>query len=521
MKMRDELGTFYQDQDFEKLFPKRGQPAQSPWRLALVSVMQFAEGLSDRQAAEAVRARIDWKYALGLELSDEGFDFSVLSEFRDRLLAGGAEQLLLNKMLEQFKAKGLLKAGGKQRTDSTHILAAARQLNRLETVGETLRAALNALAEANPDWLRKQISPQWIERYGRRIEDYHLPKGKQQRQEYASQIGLDGFALLTALESDPQIEQLQQLSAVKILKHVWAHQYEQRDGKVQFRSKDDETEPVGNRINSPYDEEAHFGNKGNKTWLGYRVHITESCDEESAHLITDVKTTNATTSDVEIGEEIEKDLAQKQLLPTEHLMDGGYIDSKFIVNAQDQYGVTLIGPARSNNHWQKRIASGYDLTQFHIDWENKIASCPAGAKTTSWYPDKGKAGQEWIDIRFKKTDCRDCSVRNQCTRSKNEPRELRLLPFAQQQALQLAREKQTTDEWKKQYKVRAGIEGTISQAVRAFDLRQSRYFGEAKTHLQNILIAVAVNLSRVISWLNEIPRAKTRTSKFAALATAI
>ena len=103
MQMRDVLGSIYDDEDFSGLFEVRGRPAITPWRLALVTVMQFSEGLSDRQAAEAVRARIDWKYALGLELTDPGFNFSVLSEFRTRLVEGGKERLLLEKLLEGCK----------------------------------------------------------------------------------------------------------------------------------------------------------------------------------------------------------------------------------------------------------------------------------------------------------------------------------------------------------------------------------------------------------------------------------
>jgi len=119
--MRNEIGTLYNDQDFEALFPTHGQPAFSPWRLALTCVMQFMEDLSDRQAADAVRSLIDWKYALSLELTDPGFDFSVLCEFRARLIAGGAEQLLLDNLLEQCQNRGWLKARGKQRTDSTQV----------------------------------------------------------------------------------------------------------------------------------------------------------------------------------------------------------------------------------------------------------------------------------------------------------------------------------------------------------------------------------------------------------------
>lgn len=199
-RMRDELGVVWHDEDFTGVFPTRGQPALAPWRLALVTVMQFAENLSDRQAAEAVRARIDWKYALGLELTDPGFDFSVLSEFRSRLLSGGAEELLLEKLLEECANLGLVKGRGKQRTDSTHVLAAIRGLNRLECVGETMRAALNALAAADAGWLAGWAPREWYERYGPRFEEYRLPKADAERRKLAEAIGEDGFRLLGELE---------------------------------------------------------------------------------------------------------------------------------------------------------------------------------------------------------------------------------------------------------------------------------------------------------------------------------
>src|SRR5215208_4967186 len=176
LTVRDVLGTIFQDDDFAALFPAWGQPGLPPWRLALVTIMQFREHLADRQAAEAVRARIDWKSLLSLELTDPGFDFSVLSAFRDRLLAGSAEALLLDKLLERCRALGLLKARGQQRTDSTHVLAAIRVMNRLELVAETLRAALNELATVVPDWLQRLAPLEWYERYSKRIEDTRLPQ---------------------------------------------------------------------------------------------------------------------------------------------------------------------------------------------------------------------------------------------------------------------------------------------------------------------------------------------------------
>jgi len=189
MRMRDELGTIYEDQLFVSLFPARGQSAEAPWRLAFTTAMQFAEGLSDRQAADAVRSRIDWKYALSLDLTDSGFDHTVLSEFRTRLLAGGAEQLLLDTLLARLRERGLLKARGRQRTDSTHVLAAIRALNRLERVGETLRHALNSLAAVAPDWLRAQVPAAWFDRYGPRMDTYRLPRTAAAREELAAIIG--------------------------------------------------------------------------------------------------------------------------------------------------------------------------------------------------------------------------------------------------------------------------------------------------------------------------------------------
>src|SRR2546428_13857995 len=206
MRLRDELGGIYRDEHFVALFPSRGQPAEAPWRLAIVLVLQYVEGLTDRQAAEAVRGRIDWKYALGLELTDPGIDASVLSEFRARVVAGGAEALLLDALLELCKQRGWLKAGGKQRTDSTQVLARVRSLSNLECVGETLRAVLAELAR-----LARQISAEGLARYVHRGENYRLPQAERQRRALAEQIGADGLHLLRALRQAGTPAELQQL----------------------------------------------------------------------------------------------------------------------------------------------------------------------------------------------------------------------------------------------------------------------------------------------------------------------
>src|SRR6516162_4989410 len=231
LTFRDALGTIFQDEDFAALFPLGGQPGLAPWLLALVTIMQFRENLADRQAAEAVRARIDWKYLLSLELTDTGFDFSVLSEFRDRLLAGSAEAVLLDKLLERCRALGLLKARGQQRTDSTHVLAAIRVMNRLELVAETLRATLNALATVAPDWLQGLAPLAWYERYGRRIEDTRLPREQAQRDASAQTVGEDGFYLLDALDAPEAPKGLRELPMLATLRQTWQRHYERSTGE--------------------------------------------------------------------------------------------------------------------------------------------------------------------------------------------------------------------------------------------------------------------------------------------------
>src|SRR3954469_24430043 len=276
LKLRDELGAIFADADFADLFPRLGQPGLPPWRLALVTLLQFREDLPDRQAAEAVRARIDWKYLLGLELDDPGFDHSVLCEFRSRLLEGGAEERLLGRLLDACRARGLLKARGRQRTDSTRVLASIRALNRLELVGETLRAALNELATVAPDWLREVAPKDWYGRYAHRVEDGRLPRAEAEREAYARTVGEDGFALLDRLDRPETPEELRGLPAVGVLRRVWGRQFVREDGPppgggVRRRGRG-EPQPAGDPVESPYDPEARYRTRSGTAWVGYLVH---------------------------------------------------------------------------------------------------------------------------------------------------------------------------------------------------------------------------------------------------------
>jgi transposase len=518
IKMRDELGVFYTDQDFVSLFPTRGQPAEAPWRLALVVVFQFAEGLSDEQAAEAVRARIDWKYALSLELSDPGFDASVLSEFRGRLVNGGLEMHLLDAMLERLKTAGLLKARGRQRTDSTHILTAARILNRLECVGETMRRVLNTLAVVAPDWLRPQLQAEWTERYGTRFDDYRLPKAAAEREALAEQIGTDGRRLLEALFAAETPLWLRQVPAAQTMRRVWIQQfYAAPAGEPMRWRKGDDAPPAALMINSPYDPQARYSVKRETTWTGYKVHLTETCDEDLPHLITHVVTTEASTPDWNVTAVIHPALAEKELLPAEHLLDAGYVDAEVVVTSQTEHQVRVIGPVPMDNHWQARAGAGFDVACFTLDWETCVAKCPQGTSSRKWSETHDTHGNPIVNIRFDAKLCAKCVARSQCTHSVQGAREITVRPREQYEALQSARQYQKTPEFKAEYATRAGVEGTLAQALRIADLRRSRYIGLAKTHLPHVLTAAGINLRRLGDWFADIPRAQTRTAPFVLL----
>jgi transposase len=520
MTMRDKLDLWYKDSSFASLFEShQGRPAESPGRLALITVMQFAEGLTDRQAAEAVRSRIDWKYALALPLTDAGFDFSVLSNFRGRLLAGDAEQKLLDDMLCQFQEQGLLKARGQQRTDSTRVLAAIRELNRMELVGETLRHALNDLATMAPEWLRARVSADWFELYGTRFEMYRLPKEKKEFLALADRIGADGAYLLAMVYDETAPAWLRQIPAVQTLRLVWIQQYQVDERGWHWRGKGN-TPPAAQMIQSPYDVEAHYCRIHSKEWIGYKVHLTETCDEERPNLITHVHTTEATTADETVLDDIHQSLADKGLLPGEHLVDTGYTNLDDLLKGRNEYHLELIGPFQMPNDWQSRAGEGFGVACFVVDWEHQVVTCPMGKTSTSWSPGQDIRGRDRIQIRFSPADCTTCTQRAQCTKTKSTPRSLSIKPREQYIALRDARAYQQTEEFKEKYRKRAGVEGSVSQGVRAFGLRRTRYIGLAKTHLQEVAAAAAMNLTRAVAWLYGTPRAQTRTSAFAALAPA-
>ncbi|GEO42634.1 hypothetical protein SAE02_67820 [Skermanella aerolata] len=517
MRLREEFDALYRDEDFQALYPNRGQPALVPWRLALITIFQFFEHLSDRQAADAVRARIDWKFALGLDLADPGFHFSVLTEFRARLVVGQADHLLLDTMLERFKERGLVKARGRQRTDSTHVLGAVRDLHLLELVGETLRATLDDLAAVVPDWLRTLAPPAWFERYGHRVEDSRLPRSREKREALALEIGADGFQLLDALDAPTAPPAVRTVTMVQTMRRVWQIHYARDEGQLRWRPVA-ELPPVADRLQSPYDPEMHYSMKRQFEWSGYKVHITETCDDDAAHLVTHVETCPAMQLDTTSTAGIHERLAARELLPAEHFVDSAYINARLLVGSRLDYGVALEGPVRGVASWQFHAGQGYDLSHFTIDWEGERVTCPKGKVSVSWRASRNANGSPRILAQFSRSDCGACAARALCTATKAARRHVYFHPRAEYDALNAARVRMRDPAWKERYHARAGVEGTLSQGVRAFGMRRSRYIGLAKTGLQQVCIAAAMNVSRIVNCLNGRPRAQTRVTPFAALA---
>ena len=321
---------------------------------------------------------------------------------------------------------------------------------------------------------------------------------------------------MTLIEAAIDQPWLSAVPAVKILRRVWMEQYVETEGKLRWRTAEERPAPA-ELISSPYDPEARYSTKRSIAWVGYKVHFTETCDPETPHLIVNVETTPASTPDDHRAAVVHASLAERGRLPDEHRVDKGYTDAQVLLDSQRDYRVTITGPVAADPSWQARAGTGFDKSHFSVDWDRQVVTCPVGKQSVSWlrntYP---KNGVVW-EARFSGRDCTPCPFRTQCTHAKVEPRIIGLQTREQYEVLQAARIRQTTAEFQEQYAARAGIESTHEQAIRRCGLRRSRYIGLAKTHLQHVITAVAVNLVRLGEWWNGIPLAPTRRSRFAVL----
>jgi transposase len=546
-EIRGRLGQWLADEDFAAAFGIRGRPGWAPSRLALVTVLQRAEKLTDRLAAEAVRSRLDWKYLLGLSLDDPGFDHTVLAEFRGKVAEAGLEQVALDALLERLAAGGLVKAGGKQRTDSTHVIAAVAALNRLELAGESVRAAVEALAAAHPAWLEQRICvSDWTRRYGTPMTAWRPPASQAKQDELAIAYARDGYALLEAVYDESSPAWLRELPAVDVLRRVLVQNYTRTitgNGREVIKRREKEPEgdglPPGHaRIASPYDLDARWGVKRDTFWLGCKLHVTETCDDEPRcgcpgggtsrrgheqdcaapafpNLITHVATTDATVTDNQMTGAIDDELAGKTLAPGRHYLDSGYLSAALLVSEAARHGIALIGPLLADTSAQARAGAGYARADFAVDYDSKTVTCPQAKTSVSWTPCTQR-GNDAIVATFSAGDCSPCPARSLCTTSSKKRRQLTVLPRDLAEAQAAARAAETAITFQADYARRAGVEGTMHQAV-SHGARRARYRGLPKTRLDHVYMACALNLIRLHAYWTGTPLDRRRTSHLARL----
>jgi transposase len=563
VQIRDRLGQWLDDEAFAAAFGDRGRPGWSPSRLALVTVLQRAENLPDRAAAEAVRTRIDWQYLLGLPLDDPGFDPTVLVEFRARVADAGLELVALDALVERLAADGLVKAGGKQRTDSTHVIAAVAALNRLELAGESVRAVLEALTAAHPDWVAQRICvSDFARRYGTPMTSWRPPASQARRDELAIAYARDGYALLEAVYDSSSPAWLREVPALDVLRRVLMQNYTRvihEDGREVIRRREKEPEGDGlprghTRIASPYDLDARWGVKREEFWLGYKLHVTETCDDPPPcscrpgrpaprpaaggnepggfraggrehdkgcaqavfpNLITHVATTDATVTDNQMTGVIHQDLAAKNLAPGRHYLDSGYLSAAVVVSALTTWGIALIGPLLADTSAQARAGYGYARADFAVDYDSKTVTCPQGKTSVSWTPCTQR-GKDAIVATFSAGDCGPCPARSLCTSSGKNRRQLTVLPRDLAEAQAAARAAEKTIPFQADYARRAGVEGTMHQAA-SHGARRARYRGLPKTRLDHAYMACALNLLRLEAFWTGAPLDRRRTSHLARL----
>ena len=521
------------DQDFADLYSSTGQPALSPALLAVVTVLQATEHCSDRVAAEMVRSRIDWKYALHLPLFYPGFDASILCEFRQRLVAHHAERRVFDQaerrvfdaFLRRLKERGFLKGRAVQRTDSLAIIAAVRELDLLELDMETLRLALEAVAQHDPVWQNAHVPDAWLQNYrpwtqAERLIRESGSRASAEARRLLSRAGQNGFALLDALDAD-EAAQLRGLAAVEVLRTVWTQQYQRSDPQRVLiptapsteANKDAETETKANAdvtirssvqtrpapaledgqrghvIITPHDPQARWATKQDHAWGGYKLHLTETATEDAPLLITDLDIVAAAVYDSQAVTSIQQRLQASGSLPETHLADAGYVNGLTIQSSLG-HGVNLLGPIPADTVGTARKDTTFPSEAFTIDVENQQAICPGGHSARLWslYQHSSRKGRSLVAIAWDKKDCSQCPLRQQCLPPRQVQRVLRLSPYYT--LLTTRRAEQKTTAFRERYRRRAGIEATFSHLVNVHRARRTPYCGSAKTLCYYAALAV-------------------------------
>ncbi len=476
----------YEDK-FAVMYKDTGRGAVSPVLLSLVTVLQMLENVADRTAADYVVMRLDWKYALHLPLSYAGFHFSVLSDFRQRLMEHGKERLVFDYLVEQCLKLGFIKHRGKVRTDSTHILAVVERLQQVDLVTESLRIALKASHEAGPVWVERTLPAVFREQYQQPLNTYGMGDDETKRQ--LLQAGRDGFWFLGQIDQSAPKE-VRKLAAVATLRAVLSQQFPGGPDAPPAQRR-----PTGSEvIESPHEPEARFATKRGQSHIGYKMQVTETYDDALPHMIVDMEPTSALANDSPELPNIQDRLQERQIVPSEQQTDQAYMSGENMARSAKQ-GIELMGVPLADTQGP----AGFRQADFEIDEAAQQARCPAGQASVVWSErptDEGVPAQ--IYVRFSAQACQACPHFGVCTTSV-QGRSLTLHPY--RHLLMERRAEAETEAFKERLHPRAGSEGTISELVRAHGMRQARYRGASKQRLQAYFTAAAANLKRLARFL--------------------
>lgn len=484
----EEVEQMVGDEAFEDMYAEEGRPAVNAVVLALITIFQFLEKLPDRAAASMAVMRLDWKYALRQEMSWSGFHYSDLCNFRKRLLAYGREEVVFESILAYLRERGYVKSGGKQRTDSTHIVGQVMELSRLELVWETIRVTLNALISTDAPWALKWLPSSFVELYSVRRSDYRLKDAEVAPA--LQKAGEEGQWLVSQVMTTGS-QALQALPELALLRRVLEEHFAPNEaGQLQTRPPGQVT---GDVISSPHEVEARYGNKGSHEWIGYKLHVTETIDEAlGACFITDVTITPAFIQDNTPILDIQQHLIERGLPPAQQYVDQGYMSGANLA-ASLEGSIDLRGFIRDGNVTKP---VGFRLPDFSIDVADRQAICPAGAQAIGWSAVDPKIRNNVAFLVSFGKQCQDCPFfgPNLCTDKKAG----RTIAISRQHDLITARRAESkTEAFREEMHLRAAIEGTLSELVRAHAARRSRYRGLPENQLQAAFTAAATNLKRL------------------------
>ena len=522
-RIGEHYATLLRDEEFADLYSSVGKPAISPALLALVLVLQATEFISDRVALHMLRTRIDWKYALHLPLTDQGFDASVLSEFRGRLARSHAHRRVFDAFLGRFRQMGLLTGRSTQRTDATMILAAVRDLNRTELIFETVRKALEEAARRAPEWTRAKVDPEWIIRYGEmkageRVSGSWGPKARGEVEAALRRAGAEARALLELMTGPGAPEGLADSDPVRMLARVWGEQFHEVDGQVEpiaWARRDGATA----RIATPHDPQARFRTKGSRRCVGYGLHLTETADEAGPAILVDVSVEPIGDGDTQVLPRIQHRLEQRGLRPEQQLVDSGYTSGKTLAESRAA-GTELVGPVRrdpkAGPEPDQEEARRFGPSDFALDFERRVGVCPAGTRSSAWYELEKADGKGPIRVEWRREDCQMCPLRGRCVTARTEVRK-ELWLDAYHAEIVRGRQRQAGEQFRRQYRRRAGIEATFSDMMRTHGGRRTPYRGRVKSESRYLLIATAMNLRRVEGWRCGRKVLRHRTSRLGRL----